>query len=134
MGTAANGYAATMRVPDFLVRQFYVGGSLRPDGDGFRLQAHNGMGDGTLVGIGRVAMDGQTIDPASITASREGDDAVHRAADVSRRSPVSFRRGDVVTFHISGFALTPGEHHFEVEIYEVNLGPLQLALNDTVPV
>ena len=28
-----------MRVPDFLVRQFYVTGSLQPEGDGFRLQA-----------------------------------------------------------------------------------------------
>lgn len=122
-----------MRVPDFLVRQFYVGGSLQPEGDGFRLQARNGMGDGTLVGIGRVTMDGQIIDPASITASREGDDMVHRAADVSRYSPVSFRRGDVVTFHISGHPLKPGEHRFEVEIYEVNLGLLQLALRDVVP-
>ena len=43
-----------MRVPDFLVRQFYVPGSLRHEGDGFSLQARNGMGDGTLVGIGAV--------------------------------------------------------------------------------
>ena len=121
-----------MRVPDFLVRQFYVKGSLQPEGDGFRLQARNGMGDGTLVGIGRVVMDGQAIDPSAITASRVGDDAVHRAADVSRRAPVSFKRGDVVTFHITGHPLAPGEHRFEVEIYELNLGLLQLALKDTV--
>ena len=121
-----------MRVPDFLVRQFYVKGSLQPEGDGFRLQARTGMGDGTLVGIGRVVMDGQAIDPSAITASRVGDDAVHRAADVSRRAPVSFKRGDVVTFHITGHPLAPGEHRFEVEIYELNMGLLQLALKDTV--
>ena len=121
-----------MRVPDFLVRQFYVKGSLQPESDGFRLQARNGMGDGTLVGIGRVVMDGQAIEPSAITASRVGDDAVHRAADVSRRAPVSFKRGDVVTFHITGHPLAPGDHRFEVEIYELNLGLLQLALKDTV--
>ncbi len=121
-----------MRVPDFLVRQFYVKGSLQPAGDGFRLQARNGMGDGTLVGIGRVTMDGQAIDPAAISAQLVGSDTVHQAADVSRRSPVSFSRGDVVTFHIAGHQLTPGEHRFEVEIYELNLGLLQLALTDTV--
>lgn len=121
-----------MRVPDFLVRQFYVSGSLQPEGDGFRLQARNGMGDGTLVGIGRVSMDGQLIDPDVITATRAGDDEVHRASDVSRRSPVTFNRGDVVTFHVSGHPLAPGRHQFEVEIYEVNLGVLQLALKDTV--
>ena len=121
-----------MRVPDFLVRQFYVKGSLRPEGDGFSLQARNGMGDGTLVGIGSVTMDGQVIDPTGITATLAGSDAIYRAAEVSRRAPVSFSRGDVVTFHIAGYPLTPGEHRFEVEIYELNLGLLQLALKDTV--
>jgi hypothetical protein len=121
-----------MRVPDFLVRQFYVKGSLQPEGDGFRLQARNGMGDGTLVGIGRVSIDGQLIDPSAISAALVGSDVVHQAADVSRRAPVSFSRGDVVTFRIAGHPLAPGEHHFEVEIYELNLGLLQLALKDTV--
>ena len=121
-----------MRVPDFLVRQFYVKGSLQPEGDGFRIQARNGMGDGTLVGIGRVSMDGAAIDPSAISAQLVGSDTVHQAADVSRRSPVSFSRGDVVTFRIKGHALAPGEHRFEVEIYELNLGLLQLALKDTV--
>ena len=121
-----------MRVPDFLVRQFYVPGSLQPEGDGFRLQARNALGDGTLVGIGSVVVDGTTIDPAAITATRAGDDTVHRAADVSRQAPVSFGRGDVVTFHVAGYRLSPGEHRFEVEVFELNLGSLQLALKDTV--
>ena len=57
-----------MRVPDFLVRQFYVKGSLQPEGDGFRLQARNGMGDGTLVGI----VDGAEF-PASTCTMSAGD-------------------------------------------------------------
>ncbi len=121
-----------MRVPDFLVRQFYVSGSLQHEGDGFRLQARNGMGDGTLVGIGRVSVDGTVIDPSAISATLAGDDAVHRAADVSRLAPVAFSRGDVVTFHIAGNRLSPGEHRFDVEIFELNLGSVQLALKDTV--
>jgi len=121
-----------MRVPEFLVRQFYVKGSLQPEGDGFRLQARNGMGDGTLVGIGTVTMDGRAIEPAAISAQLVDSETVYRAADVSRRAPVSFSRGDVVTFRITGHPLAPGEHHFEVEIYELDLGLLQLALKDTV--
>ena len=115
-----------MRVPGFLVRQFYVPGSLQHEGDGFRLQARNGMGDGTLVGIGTVAVDGTIIDPAVITATRDGDPTVHRAADVSRGEPVSFGRGDVVTFHVAGHRLAPGEHRFEVEVFELNIGSLFL--------
>ena len=121
-----------MRVPDFMVRQFYVKGSLQPEGDGFRLQARNGMGNGTLVGIGRVIMDGQVIDPSAISAELVGTGTLHQAADVSRSSPVSFSRGDVVTFHIKGYPLPAGEHHFEVEVFELNLGSLQLALKDNV--
>ena len=121
-----------MRVPDFLVRQFYVPGSLRHEADGFSLQARNGMGEGTLVGIGTVAVDGTVIDPAAISATRAGDGTVHRAADVSRSAPVSFGRGDVVTFHIAGYTLAPGEHRFEVEVFELNLGSLQLSLKDAV--
>jgi hypothetical protein len=121
-----------MRVPDFMVRQFYVSGSLQHEGDGFRLQARNGLTDGTLVGIGRISVDGHLVDPSSVTATRVGDDAVHRAADVSRQSPVSFRRGEVVTFHVGGHPLAPGEHRFEVEIFELNAGSLTLSLKDTV--
>ena len=121
-----------MRVPDFLVRQFYVAGSLQHESGGFRVQARNGMGDGTLVGIGRISVDGVDVDPGAVTATREGDPAVHRGADVSPRAPVSFQRGDVVTFHVADHPLLPGEHRFEVEIYEVNLGLLTLSLTDTV--
>jgi hypothetical protein len=121
-----------MRIPDFLVRQFYVAGSLQHEGNGFRVQARNGMGDGTLVGVGNVTVDGELIDPTAITASLEGEEVVHYAADISPRSPVSFSRGDVVTFHIAGHPLTPGEHRFEVNVYEVNLGLLSLSLKDEV--
>jgi hypothetical protein len=121
-----------MRVPDFLVRQFYVPGSLQHEGDGFRLQARNGMGDGTLVGIGSVSVDGTALDPAAISASREGEERIYQAAEISRTTPVSFSRGDVVTFHIAGHRLVPGKHRFEVEIFELNLGSLQLALSDDV--
>lgn len=121
-----------MRVPDFMVRQFYVAGSLQHEGDGFRLQARNGLADGTLVGIGRISVDGRVVDPAAVTATRAGEDLVHAAASVSRQSPVSFRKGEVVTFHVAGHALAPGEHRFEVEIIELNAGSLTLSLRDTV--
>jgi hypothetical protein len=120
-----------MRVPDFLVRQFYVSGSLQHEGDGFSLQARNGMGDGTLVGIGHISVDDVVIDPSAVSATLAGDDAIHQATDVTRTAPVRFRRGDVVTFHVSGHRLGPGQHHFEVELFELNLGSVQLALKDT---
>jgi hypothetical protein len=121
-----------MRVPGFLVRQFHVGGSLKSEGDGFSIQARNPIGDGTLVKIGRIAVDGDEIQPADINATREGDEDVHRAVDVSERSPVTFRKGDVVTFHIARHPLEPGKHRFEIEVFELNMGRLHLAFDDTL--
>jgi hypothetical protein len=45
---------------------------------------------------------------------------------------VTFRKGDVVTFHIAGHPLEPGRHRFEIEVFELNMGRLHLAFDDTL--
>lgn len=119
-----------MNVPGFIARQFYVSGSLRNTADGFSLQAHNPMGDGVLIGVGRLAIDGQVIPADTVTATRDGTDETFRAADVSRTNPIRVQKGDRVTFSVAGEPLAPGEHRLEVELYEVNLGLLRLSLTD----
>ncbi len=121
-----------MRVPAFLLRQLYRTGSLRNEPDGFSLEAHNPLADGTLVRIGRIRVDGQAIAPDDVTARREGDTTVYRARDVSASAPVTFRRGDVVTFHVAGWRLEPGDHRLELEVDELNLGRVSLAIHDRV--
>jgi len=119
-----------MRVPGFLVRQLYVSGSLANHTGGFSLQARNSIGDGWLDGIGAIRVDGQEIALADISATREGDPATYRAVDVTAETPVVFRRGDVVTFWISGWALDPGDHQLEVELHERQLGTLTLGFTE----
>ena len=119
-----------MNVPGFIARQFYVAGSLRNTPDGFSLQAHNPMGDGVLIGVGRLRIDGLEIPADNVTAARDGDEATYRAADVTRFNPIRVRKGDRVTFHVGGEPLALGEHRLEVELYEVNLGLLRLSLTD----
>jgi hypothetical protein len=121
-----------VRVPDFLVRQFYVAGSLRNTDDGFTLQARNPVGDGMLVGIRDIRVDGVPVDVGAITATRVGDAATYRAADVSRSAPVVFRKGDVVTFRISGPQLGAGDHALEVALIERDLGLVTLGITDRV--
>jgi hypothetical protein len=119
-----------VNVPGFIARQFYVSGSLRNEPTGFRLEAHNPMGDGVLVGVGRLAIDGNTIPPDAVTATRTGGTETVRAADVSASNPIPVRKGDRVMFHVAGEQLKPGEHRLEVELFEVNLGQLRLSLSD----
>jgi len=119
-----------MNVPGFIARQFYVTGSLRNEPTGFCLEAHNPMGDGVLVGVGRLAVDGMAIPPEAVTATRTGGDEVYRAADVSKTNPIQVKKGDRVTFHVAGRQLTGGQHRLDVELFEVNIGQLRLSLTD----
>ena len=121
-----------MKIPGFIARSFYVGGSLRNTDRGFEMQAQNPMGDGVLVGVGRMRVDDRDIDPATVTAQRPSDPEPLRAADVSRMNPVHVTKGDRVTLHVDGEPLAPGEHKLEVELTELNLGQLAFAITDDI--
>ncbi len=121
-----------MNIPGFLARQFYVAGSLRNNESGWELQAQNPMGAGTLVGIGKLRVDGRDIAAESVTAQRSGDPEPIRAQNVSRTNPVSVFKGDHVTLHVDGEPLTAGEHRLEVELYEINMGRLSFSITDRI--
>jgi hypothetical protein len=121
-----------VRIPGFIARQFYVAGSLRNTDSGFQLQAQNPMGDGVLVGVGQMRVDGRDIAADAVSAQRPGDPTPIRATDVSATNPVVVTRGDHVTLHVSGPSLAPGEHELEVELFERNIGQLSFAISDTV--
>jgi hypothetical protein len=121
-----------MNVPGFIARQFYVSGSLQNTDTGWELQAQNPMGEGTLVGVGKIRVDGREIPAESVTARRSGDADAIRAEEISRKRPVSVFKGDRVTLAVAGEPLTPGEHRLEVELYELNLGRLSLAISDQI--
>ena len=121
-----------MNVLGFIARQFYVSGSLRNTETGFELQAHNPMGAGTLVGVGKIRVDGADIPAENVTAHRSGDPEPIRAQDVSRTRPVSVFKGDRVTLAVAGEPLAPGEHKLDVELYELNLGRLAFSISDRI--
>ena len=86
------------------------------------------------MGIGRISVDGQPDRPGGRSPPLVPATTRSTAPRKSRRqAPVSFRRGEVVTFHVAGHRLAPGEHRFEVEIVERDAGLLlTLSLKDTV--
>jgi hypothetical protein len=119
-----------MQVPGFIARQFYVQGSLRNTPDGFQLEAHNPLGDGTLVGIGMIAVDGQAVPLDTVSAVRQGDPEPIAAGALSAMSPIRVKKGDRVTLSVRGPQLTAGDHRLEVELYERDLGALRFSLTD----
>lgn len=123
-------YPAGMQVPGFIARQFYVRGSLRNTPEGFQLEAHNPLGDGTLTGVGMIAVDGASVPVAAISALRAGDAAPITATDLGPGSPIHVRKGDRVTLRVRGPQLSGGEHRLEVELHERDLGALRFSLTD----
>ena len=121
-----------MNIPGFLARQFYVSRSLRNTATGWELQAQNPMGDGTLVGVGTMKVDGREIPPQAVTARRTGETEPIRATEVSRFHPVSVFKGDRVTLAVEGEPLAPGEHRLDVELFELNLGRLSFSIKDKI--
>ena len=119
-----------MQVPGFLARQFVVSGSLRNTDDGFSLAVHNPMGDGVLVGVGRIVIDGHVIAEDDVYAIRDGDPTRIVAARISRDEPVAVRKGDRVTLHVVGGRLERGHHRLQVELHEATLGVLRFSLTE----
>jgi hypothetical protein len=121
-----------VNIPSFIARQFYVAGSLRNTDTGWELQAQNPMGDGVLVGVGKMSVDGREIPADSVSAQRAGEPERIRAQDVSRVQPVKVSKGDRVTLAVDGPQLSPGEHKLDVELIELNLGQLAFSITDRV--
>jgi hypothetical protein len=121
-----------VKIPGFIARSFYVSGSLRNTDHGFQLQAQNPMGEGTLVGVGQMRVDGLEIAPEQVTALRPNDETPISAADVSATNPVRVNKGDRVTLHVEGAPLATGEHQLEVELVELNLGRLSFSISDRI--
>jgi hydroxymethylglutaryl-CoA reductase (NADPH) len=121
-----------VNIPGFLARQFYVAGSLRNTESGWELQAQNPMGDGVLVGVGTMRVDGREIPADNVTARRTGEAEPIRARDVSRMRPVSVFKGDKVTLAVSGEPLSRGQHKLDVELVELNLGRLSFSITDSI--
>ena len=119
-----------MQVPAFLARQFIVRGSLRNTDRGFSLEVQNPIGDGTLVGVGHIVVDGRAIPQGAVSAHRAGDAAPILATSITREQPVSVRRGDRVTLFVEGERLAPGDHELRVQLEEAGLGPLSFTLTE----
>jgi hydroxymethylglutaryl-CoA reductase (NADPH) len=117
---------------NFIARQFYVSGSLRNTESGWELQAHNPMGNGTLVGVGKMRVDGRDIPAETVTARRSGETEPILASDISRIRPVSVFKGDRVTLHVQGEPLAPGSHKLEIELFEINLGRVSFSITDRI--
>ena len=126
-----------MRVPDALVSQFYVAGSLRNTAGGWALEARNALGDGTITGVGPLTIDGIEVPIAAVrlTLGSVGEVAIDAegaidAAAIDRFHPLRLPKGAHLTIDVRGEPLAPGEHLLGLRLIELNLGALTMTIRD----
>lgn len=113
-------------IPSFMLKQLYVSGSLRNTGNGFRFLVRNPFFDGTIVGVHKVAVNGQEVDLACIKA------AGWEACSVTALAPLNFPRGAELEVEIDGEPLPSGRHNLYCKVETAEFGPLKVDVFDRV--
>lgn len=114
------------QIPAFMLKQLYVNGSLRNTDSGFRFSVRNPFVDGTIVGVHKVAVNGQEFNLACIRA------AGWEACSVTADAPVNFPRGAELEVEVEADPLPSGRHNLYVKVETVEFGPLKVDVYDRV--
>ncbi|MFM8303426.1 MAG: hydroxymethylglutaryl-CoA reductase [Actinomycetota bacterium] len=113
-----------------LLRHLYTVGSLRNDGDGVRFSVKNRVFDATLVGVDRVAIDGDALPLDRVSLDLDGAEVPASALGAG----VPFPLRAVVGVRVRSGSLDEGSHEIEVDFRAEPFGALRLRVHDTLSV
>lgn len=119
-----------MVIPAALLRRFYVGGSLQnaeQGGFGFRLK--NTVAPTTIVSLGPIEIDNEPYAASQVTLTASKS---RLASTVSDQTPLHLKMGKEIALHIDAEALTPGEHEVTVHAMTKEVGPVIIAVTETI--
>jgi hypothetical protein len=119
-----------MFVPQFLLNKVYVPKSLKNNAQGFELKLKNVVDTGTIGGLKSLTLDGVEVPLASITLITSAGEK--RAEEITYRNAMTFRVNAELTLAISGTTLTPGTHQLVLVIAVIEVGRLELKIEDTI--
>ncbi len=114
--------------PDML-KQLYVKGSLKNEGEGFAFEVKNTIDSGSLSGLTKISVDGADLAIDGITVTL--GDKTREAKDISWSSSLYVGYGAVLKIWVPG-ALEAGEHTVTLQINIPELGRVSLPITDTV--
>jgi hypothetical protein len=118
-------------VPAFLLKKLYVKGSFKNSPTGFQFALKNTLAPGTLIGLGKVQIDGRDIPPDKLFIV-VGDSAPIRASDITLDSPRAFPLNTTVTLRIEDQPLAPGMHRASVSVNTKEAGELKIDAEDSI--
>lgn len=119
-----------MAIPTALLRRFYVGQSLRNNGDGFEFQLANRIAPTTIVSLGPIEVDGELFAPDQIIIRASKP---RKASEIREGAPLFLSMGKVASFAIPGKQLAPGRHQVIVHALTKEVGPVSIEFDETIP-
>lgn len=115
-------------IPEFLLKQMYVGGSLRQTSKGIAFDIMNRLGPGLLTGVNEFKLNEQVFSPEVITIEL-GEKHVP-ATEVTEENPVAATMGQVVTCAIDMPAVEPGFYSLTLSVISKEAGQVSLTVQD----
>lgn len=120
-----------MRIPSFLVREFYVKGNLRNNPYGFQWEMRNVFAPSTLWDVVSLEIDGRACPLERVILYPPGGAAI-RATEVNRHSPLRFDLGTKITVEVEGNPLPVGAHEILLRLRIKEMEEIEFSLEDSI--
>ena len=105
------------KIPEFILRNMFVRGSLQPLADGFTFQIKDTYAPATVTAFG-LEVDGQAVSPAAIRLKLEGDQPV-QTVEINSDNPFALPVNRVLDVFVDSHPLGEGRLRIKVETREV---------------
>lgn len=115
-------------IPEFLLKQMYVGGSLRQTENGIAFDIMNRLGPGMLTGVNYFKLNDEEFGPDAITIEL-GEKHIDAAA-VNEENPVASSMGQMITCAIKMPHIEPGFYSLTLEVMSKEAGKVALTVQD----
>jgi len=119
-------------IPDSLVDQVYVRGSLQNSDAGCELQLQNRIESATVIRLSGIEIDGRALSPGQVLAVTP-DGTVRPAPGVTAEAPLPFPAGSTVTLRLPTLSLGPGRHTVKICLQTAEMGEVILEVTDGAP-
>jgi hypothetical protein len=112
-----------------MLKKMYVQQSLKNQGSGFVFQFKNNIDSGSISGVAKLAIDGETkpLDGVTIQIGEK----TRNASEISWSASLYVSYGATLTIYVPG-TLSPGEHTVDVQFNVPELGRLGIPVTDVV--
>lgn len=118
-------------IPATVLKKLYVKGSLRVKDGGFVFDLKNLIAPATITRIDGLEVDGKKVDDSRVTIVSPSGSS-RPIGQISPGTPLQFPVGVVVTLHVSGETLEPGQHDLAVRVEVKEIGSLDIPVSDTI--